>query len=267
MICRINILYLKTNKALRLSDKATQFWVNKSDIVRLISKLCPILKDDTLTKSKGQIAVIFLGLISYGLGINTMLQTPTMILTPWFLVLIFSPFVFGLSFLLGFLTKIISKSNWHTMTLSSIYVSVICLTFFFKEHRNYDNLQLQLDEHKAGHYFIISTTDKSKSVKYTKGEPIKFDSNNVIYLDSGLFNHSAKRPVNQNGDDLSNRIKNYMGNEFGLNFYNPSDEEYRQHPDWSEYYLDKHGTNEESELEKMGYTFIDTNLTKKTSGQ
>jgi hypothetical protein len=39
MICRINILYLKTNKGLRLSDKATQFWVNKSDIVRLISKL------------------------------------------------------------------------------------------------------------------------------------------------------------------------------------------------------------------------------------
>jgi hypothetical protein len=224
--------------------------------------LCPILKNDTVTKSRGQIAIIFLGLISYGLGIKTMLQTPTMILTPWFLVLIFSPLVFGLSFILGFLTKTISKSNWHIITFSSIYVSAICLTFFFKEHRNYANLQLQLDEHKAGHYFIISTTDKSKSVKYVTGEPILFDSNNVIYLDSGLFNQSAMRPVNQNGDDLSNRIKNYMGNEFGLNFYNPGDEEYNLHPDWNEHYLHKHGTDERWELEKKGYVFLDTNLTK-----
>lgn len=154
-----------------------------------------------MSKSKGQIIILILGVISYGLGIKTMLQTPTMILTPWFLVLISSPFVFGFSFLLGFLTKIISKSSWHIVTFSAIYISVICLTFFFKEYRNYTNLQLQLDEHKAGHYFIISTTDISKSVKYNKGEPIKFDRNNVIYLDSGLYNNSVKRPINMDGDD------------------------------------------------------------------
>jgi len=220
-----------------------------------------------MTKSKEQIAIVILGVISYALGIKTMLQTPTMILPPCFLVSLFTPFVFGLSFLLGFLTKTISKSSWHTVTFSSIYVSAICFTFFFKEHRNYENLQLQLDEHKEGHYFIISTTDKSKSVKYTKGESLKFDSNNVIYLDSGLYNNSAKRPVNMDGDDLSDRVKNYMGNEFGSNFYNPSDEEYRLHPVWSEFYLNKHETNEKSKLEKLGYIFIDTNLIKKANRQ
>jgi hypothetical protein len=220
-----------------------------------------------VTKSKGQIAILLLGIISYGLSIKTMLQTPTMILTPWFLVLIFSPFVFGLSFLLGFLTKSISKSSWHVVTFSSIYVSAICLTFFFKEHRNYANLQLQLDEHKAGHYFIISTTDTSKSAKYTKGEPIKFDTNNVIYLDSGLYNNSAKRPINMDGDDISNRIKTFMGNEFNMNFYNPGDEEYKLHPDWSEYYHKYFASDDEQRLKKMGYIFIDTNLIKKTSRQ
>lgn len=220
-----------------------------------------------MTKSKGQIAILILGVISYGLGIKTMLQTPTMILTPWFLVLLFTPIVFGLSFFLGFLTKTISKSSWNTVTFSSIFVSAICLTFFFKEHRNYENLQLQLDEHKAGHYFIISTTDKSKSVKYTKGEPIKFDSNNVIYLDSGLYNNSAKRPVNMDGDDISNRIKTFMGNEFNMNFYNPGDEEYKQHPDWSEYYHKYHSSIDEQRLEELGYIFTDTNLTKKQNRQ
>jgi hypothetical protein len=218
-------------------------------------------------KSKGQFAILLLGIISYGLGIKTMLQTPTMILTPWFLVILFSPFVFGLSFLLGFLTKAISKSSWHLVTFSSIYVSAICLSFFFKEFRYYANLQLQLDEHKAGHYFIISTTDKSKSVNYVKGEPIKFDSNNVIYLDTGLYNNSAKRPVNINGENISNRIKNFMGNEFNMHFYNPGDEEYKQHPDWSEYYQKYYSHHDEQRLIELGYVFVDTNIIQKVNVQ
>ena len=50
MIYKINILFLKTNNLCHLSDIATQFKVDKSDIVRHIYKLAVSLKDDTEMK-------------------------------------------------------------------------------------------------------------------------------------------------------------------------------------------------------------------------
>lgn len=211
-------------------------------------------------KSKLQLGIIFLGIISIALGVKTMLQTPSLILTPLTLVLIFSPLVFGISFLIAFLIKIVFKPTWHFFTISSIFLTLICLTFFLKEHRSYSHLYLQLDEHTPGHYFIISTSDQSKGIKVNKGEPFKFDNNRVIYVDTGLFNHCAINPINIEGKEISRRLKTFMGNKFFLSFYNPTDEEYNLHPEWSDYYLKYDSNDDEEKLKKLGYVFMDSNI-------
>ena len=54
-----------------------------------------------ILKDKAQRIIQLIGLVGLILGILTMLRTPTVILPPWFLVLLFLPILLGVSFLLG----------------------------------------------------------------------------------------------------------------------------------------------------------------------
>lgn len=214
-----------------------------------------------MTKTKTQIGVVILGLVCYYLGFLTILQVPTMLMTPTYLAIVLTVPTIIVSLLLGVGTKFASRSKWHWITFSFIYLGIISLTVFVLEYKDYENVKVVLDENNSGHYFIIATTDKSKAVDY-KGQQVYFDSNKVIYLDVELYKKAAIQPVNRQGNDLTKRIKTHMGNQYGQHFYNPDNEEFKVHPEWSTYYhkyqyplqLDK------QRLEKMGYVFKDTLL-------
>jgi hypothetical protein len=214
-----------------------------------------------VTKKKIQIVIIILGLICYGLGFLTILQVPTMFMTPTYLALVLTVPTLIVSLLLGLLTKFGTGSKWHWLTFTFIYLGLISLTVFALEYKDYENVKVIVDENKSGHYFIVATTDKNKAINYTR-QSINFDSNNVIYLDSGLYKKAVIKPINNDGKDLSKRIKTHMGNQYYQHFYNPNNDEYKLHPEWSTYYhkyqypleLDK------QRLEKLGYIFKDSLL-------
>jgi len=119
-----------------------------------------------------------------------------------------------------------------------------------------NTVKLQLNEDESGHYFIIWTSDSSK---YSNdiSKPLKFDRNKVIYLNYHLRDSLAIIPLNLKGEDITKRLKNFMGNEFYSTFYNPTDNEYREHPNWDTYYLDKRPNEERIQLQSKGYKFED----------
>lgn len=214
-----------------------------------------------MTKKKIQIGVVILGIAFYYLGYITILQVPTMLMTPTYLAISLTiPLVF-VSIILGLITKFSTRSKWHWVTFSFFYIGLISLTIFILEYKNYENVIVVIDENKSGHYFIIRTTDKRKAVDF-KGQHIQFDSNKVIYLEAELYKKAIIKPVNRQGEDLKKRIKSHMGNQYEQHFYNPNKEEYKLHPEWSTYYHKYQYPLqlEKQRLEEMGYIFKDTLL-------
>ena len=67
IICKKKSIYLKGNKVWRLSDKATLFWVDMSDDVRSIYKLCGIVKKkrELMKIRMTKIIIILMFCISY----------------------------------------------------------------------------------------------------------------------------------------------------------------------------------------------------------
>lgn len=118
-------------------------------------------------------------------------------------------------------------------------------------------IRLQLDENESGHYFIIWTSDSAK-FSNDLSKPIRFDDNKVLYLNYLLYDSLEIKPFNLKGEDISNRLKNFMGNEFYMHFYNPGNKEYKEHPVWDTYYLNKQPTTEKSRLKSIGYNFEDS---------
>lgn len=117
-------------------------------------------------------------------------------------------------------------------------------------------VKVQLNESESGHYFIIWTSDTSK---YSNdiAKPIKFDRNKVVYLNYRLRGSIGIKPLNYKGNDVSKRLKRFVGNEFYMDFYNPTDKEYYEHPNWDTFYLNKRPNKAKDELQAKGYKFED----------
>ncbi|WP_316784413.1 hypothetical protein [Pedobacter frigiditerrae] len=86
-------------------------------------------------KYKIQPIIIILGVLSLGFGSFKMLQTETMILPSWFLVLIYLPCTLLISLILGYLAKKMLNSKWWTITFTSIFVIIFCSIFYLSEYR------------------------------------------------------------------------------------------------------------------------------------
>jgi predicted ABC-type sugar transport system permease subunit len=75
------------------------------------------------------------GLAGLTIGILTMLKTPTVILPPWILVLLFLPILLGVSFLLGLGTKYLIKSSWTKLTFTTLFAGLFCIVFYISEYK------------------------------------------------------------------------------------------------------------------------------------
>jgi hypothetical protein len=208
-------------------------------------------------KFRKQYFLVVIALLCYILGVKTLLQVPTLILTPWSLVIIFTPVLLWISTALGFIAKFIIKSKLQWYSYTSIIVSICCASFFISEYSFKQKIIVQLDESEPGFYFIIATTDTNK-VRVDNDKPIRFDSNHVIYMDTSMF-YGAISPINLNGDDISNRLKSYWRGETEQHFYNPTDEEHKLQPNFT-YYHKYSSSAYTTKLEALGYILTDTNL-------
>lgn len=139
---------------------------------------------------------------------------------------------------------------------AAMKVTILNFAFLFISCRPDTTVEVQLSEQESGHYFIIWTSDKSK-LSNDGSKPIKFDRNRVLYLNYHFRDSLGIKPLNEIGNDISKRLKSFMGNEFYMNFYNPTDQEYQEHPNWDRFYLEKQPRKERLDLEAKGYQFTD----------
>ena len=173
--------------------------------LRIAKPLAPIKKDD-LTKSKGQIAIIIIGLISLGLGIKTLLYTQTLILPSWFLVALYTPIVLAISFGLGRLTKKILKNEGHLATYASIFVTIISLSFYASEYR--PTHKIVVPDNYSGEVMLFLSNEKQDD----------FEINNygVGYVSNDTYQSGFKPTVIRNGQDISKQLTNLSSGTVGF---------------------------------------------------
>lgn len=179
-----------------------------------------------MTKSKIQIAILTLGLLTIALGIWTMLQIPTVILPAWYLVLIFLPLTFLIAFGLGFLIKKLFKLSWHTLTITSLIMTIACMTFYISEYR--PSYTIYLPYNYVGEITLLVSKEADNDFNINKF--------GIGYINKKTFKNGFHPTIIKNKEDITQQIKNYNRGAYAsvgtnnisfdyLTFTIPSDEE------------------------------------------
>jgi len=152
-----------------------------------------------MTKSKIQIAILTLGLLTIALGIWTMLQIQTFILPSWHLVLILLPITLSIAFGLGFLAKKLFKLRWHTLTITSLIMTIVCLTFYISEYR--PSYTIYIPDNYAGEVTLLVSKETNNDFNINKF--------GIGYINRKTFKNGFHTTVIKNKEDITNQIKNY----------------------------------------------------------
>ncbi|SIS58316.1 hypothetical protein SAMN05421796_101405 [Chryseobacterium piscicola] len=150
-------------------------------------------------KSKLQFVIIFLGILSSCFGIWKMLKTETMILSPWFLVLLFLPILLFISFLLGYFLKIILKSEWNTLTFTSVFVIIICSIFYASQYRPTN--KVVIPKNFSGEVKLFVSNEK--------GNDFKINNFGVGYIDKETFDKGFYPKIIKENNDITDQVKLY----------------------------------------------------------
>ncbi|KQC01151.1 hypothetical protein [Pedobacter sp. Hv1] len=148
-------------------------------------------------KSKLQFIIIGLGILSLVVGIRQMLQTRTMILPSWFLVLLFTPSMMCVSVMLGYLTKKITKSKWYILTHAAIFVIVFSSIFYISEYR--PNKSIIVPESYVGEVRLFVSNENDFMInKYGVG-----------YIERKTFIKGFYPKIIKGSNDITKQIKEY----------------------------------------------------------
>lgn len=158
-----------------------------------------------MTKSKIQLAILTLGFLTIALGIWTMLQIPTVILPAWYLVLIYLPITFLIAFGLGFLTKKLFKLSWHTLTITSLIMTIACLTFYISEYR--PSYTIYIPDNYVGEITLLVSKEADNDFNINKF--------GIGYINQKTFKNGFHPTVIKNNKDITKQIKNYNRGAYG----------------------------------------------------
>lgn len=150
-------------------------------------------------KSKSQSIIILLGIVSLGSGIWQMLQTATMILPPWFLVLFYVIITFCVSFILGFLVKKILKSRWYTLTFTSIFIIIACCVFCISQYRA--SYEIIVPDNYVGEIKLFVSNEKKNDFAINKY--------GIGYIDIETFNKGFYPKIIKEKVDITKQVKEY----------------------------------------------------------
>lgn len=140
-----------------------------------------------------------IGTLSLGVGIWQMLQTKTMILSPWFLLLFSLPSTLLVSFALGFVAKRLLKSKWKTLTFASIFVVIFCSIFYISEYRPV--YTVVVPENYAGEIKLFVSNEKESD--------FLVNEYGIGYIDMKTFNKGFYPKILQGGSDITKQVKEY----------------------------------------------------------
>ena len=152
-----------------------------------------------MNKLKLQVAIGTIGLISTAIGIWTLLQTPTMILTPLFLVGLYFPIAFIVSLVVGFLTKALLKSSWHTLTFTSLTMTVICLTFYASQYK--PSYKILIPDKFVGEVKLLVSNENEND--------FKVNNFGIGYINEKTYKSGFRPTIIKGGQNISKQIAGY----------------------------------------------------------
>jgi len=152
-----------------------------------------------MTRSKLQIAIGTIGLLSIWIGIRTMLQIPTMIISPWFLVGLYLTIALLMSFVIGYLIKVISKSSWHSLTFAALAMTIICLTFYISQYE--PSYKIKIPDNYIGDVKLLESNEQEND----------FNVNDfgIGYINRKTFESGFRPTIIKAGHDITKQILGY----------------------------------------------------------
>ncbi len=141
------------------------------------------------------------------LAIQELLRQPTLILPPWFLVILFTPFLVGVSIGVSLLLNRILSRNYSVKNYTAILIMVLSLAFVaFNYHPTY---QVELPESYAGEVTLFLS-------KEPKNE-FKVNQYGIGYITEESYQNGFRPEIIQKGQDISHMVKGYSTGsiEFG----------------------------------------------------
>jgi energy-coupling factor transporter transmembrane protein EcfT len=154
-----------------------------------------------------QIAIVTLGIVATVLIAWSILQTPTMILPSWLLVLMIVPIICLIALLVGFLIKVILKSEWHSITFASLLITIIYLAIYSKMFR--PSYRIELPDQYAGKVLLLVSNEKENDFKINKY--------GIGYINQYTFKNGFRPYVFKAGKNISDLISGYSTGSFSTN--------------------------------------------------
>lgn len=167
-------------------------------------------------KSKLQPIIVVLGVLSLGFGAWQMLQTRTMILPTWFLVIFYLVITFCLSFILGFLVKKTLKSKWHTLTFASIFTIIICSTFYISQYK--PAYEIVVPGNYVGEVKLFVSNEQ--------GNDFAINKYGIGYIDRETFKKGFYPKILKGNIDITKQAKGYSKGAFATTQANSYSHEY-----------------------------------------
>ena len=138
-------------------------------------------------------ALILIGLISFLLGVRTMLEVSTVILSGWFLVIMYGSILLLIAFGLGALIRSLTKSKIHLLSGASLIVAIVCLAFYISKFR--PTYKIYVADNFAGEVKLFrSTLDNNR---------LSLNNYGVGYITDKAYRQGFKPIVYQNGKDIT----------------------------------------------------------------
>jgi hypothetical protein len=129
-----------------------------------------------------------------------MLEVQTLILPAWTLALLYGGVLLAVSFGLGALASWLTKSKLHMLTVTSIIISIVCISFYINQFRpNYD---IYVADNFQGEVKLFRSTLKTN--RFTLSEY------GVGYITDKEYRNGFKPTVYKNGKDITNECKNIV---------------------------------------------------------
>ncbi|KIA92320.1 hypothetical protein OC25_16670 [Pedobacter kyungheensis] len=155
-------------------------------------------------KSKSQLIIIVLGVLSLCLGVWQMMQTATMILSPWFLILFYSFITICVSFVLGYLLKKILKSTWYNVTFASMFIMLACITFYVTQYKS--TYEIVVPNNYTGEVKLFLSNED--------GNDFIINQYGIGYIDENTFKDGFNPKVIKKNVDITKQIKQYNRGAF-----------------------------------------------------
>lgn len=146
------------------------------------------------------------GLASFILGIKTMLEVQTLILPAWTLVLMYGGVLMAVSFGLGALVSLLTRSKLHTLTASSLIISIACISFYISQFK--PNYEIYVADNFQGEVKLFRST--------LKRNMLNLSEYGVGYITDKEYRNGFRPTVYKNGKDITNECKNIIQGSLGF---------------------------------------------------